>query len=91
MMNHICLRTCYVGDRLWTGGEIYDLSEAMPKDPKNFKTVDGPPEGEATREVTVKVDKREDTDDENSYMCPKCNVRHRNGSRVYKRHLKHIK
>ncbi len=38
-MQYQCLRNCYVGELLWKEGKVYDLPDAMDKDPKNFRLV----------------------------------------------------
>lgn len=42
-MDYICLRNCYVGERLWKEGETYALPDAMEKSPKNFRPIGQPP------------------------------------------------
>jgi len=41
-MKYITLRDCYVNDRLWRKGEVYELPDEMNKSEKNFKPLDEP-------------------------------------------------
>ena len=41
-MKFLCLRDCYVNDRFWHQGEVYELPEAMEKSEKNFKPIEEP-------------------------------------------------
>ena len=41
-MRYLVLRTCFVNDRLWREGDVYELPENMHKSPKNFKPIDVP-------------------------------------------------
>ena len=43
-MKYICLRNCYVNDRFWHQGEVYELPDDMVKSEKNFKPVSDVPE-----------------------------------------------
>lgn len=43
-MQYICLRDCFVNDRLHSKGEVYELPDDFPKSEKNFKLLSGAPE-----------------------------------------------
>ena len=90
-MKYRCLRDCYVEDRLFAKGEIYELPDAFPKYEKNFGLMDEPaPEPVTEPVVTVATEKsREPKPGE--YLCSKCNGIHRETSKLGKRHLKYTK
>ncbi len=54
-MKYKALRTCYVADRLWREGEIYELPDDMHKSEKNFMPLDGQPVVEVKAEVKEAV------------------------------------
>ena len=45
-MEYVCLRNCYVADRLWKEGKVYDLPDSMEKHPKNFQPLHPEPSPE---------------------------------------------
>ena len=42
-MEYKCLRNCYVDDRFFYGGDVYDLPDEMFKDAKNFQPIEEKP------------------------------------------------
>ena len=86
-MKYRCLRDCYVEDRLFEKGEIYELPNAFPKYEKNFELMDEPTPEPVIADVTEKP--REPKLGE--YLCSKCNGIHRETSKLGKRHLKYTK
>ena len=42
-MKYICLRDCFVKDRLWEKEKVYELPDDFPKYEKNFTPVGAPP------------------------------------------------
>ncbi|KKK98388.1 hypothetical protein LCGC14_2643270, partial [marine sediment metagenome] len=37
---YVCLRDCYVGERLWKKDKTYELPVSMEKNPRNFRPMD---------------------------------------------------
>jgi hypothetical protein len=37
---YVTLRDCFVGDRYYHQGQVYDLPESLEKSPKNFRAID---------------------------------------------------
>lgn len=77
-MRYLTLRDCYVNDRLWREGDIYELPEAMEKSPKNFKPLDEPRVAEVKEEpieaVTATTETAEDSPAEidGGFKCEAC-------------------
>jgi len=67
-MKYKCLRTCYVNDRLWKGGETYNLPDTMEKHPKNFE----PLEGEIVKEKDYLIKPVVEEQEEEIFKCAEC-------------------
>ena len=61
-MEYLCLRDCFVGDRLWRRGETYNLPDAIEKSPKNFKLLSDAPQAKLE---PVKEEVK-------GFVCPEC-------------------
>ena len=51
-MKYTCLRDCFVRDRLWLDGKVYDLPTDFPIYEKNFKLADKPETQELSPDAT---------------------------------------
>lgn len=85
-MNYICLRNCYVGERLWKEGKVYDLPDSMEIHPKNFRLVGEAPAPEPVTSKSSPI--RPDVIPDGQYWCSKCLSLHRETSKIGKKHLK---
>ena len=84
-MNYRCKRTCFVGDRLWREGEVYELPENIHKSPKNFMPLDGQPIAEVKAEVKEAVTPAVEA--ESGFKCKTCNrvFKTRGGLKIHKK------
>ncbi len=81
-MKYMCLRNCYVGERLWKEGRVYSLPDSMEKHPKNFRLVGEP-------EPTVSDAPEQPRQlKPGEYLCSKCTSIHRETSKLGQKHLK---
>lgn len=88
-MKYLCLRTCYVNDRLWKVGEVYDLPDGMEKSERNFKPVEQPVEVEPEQVTEPKPEPvKPDVIPKGQYWCTKCKALHRETSKIGQRHLR---
>jgi len=74
-MKYICLRNCYVGERLWKAGKTYDLPDNMEKNEKNFSPIGEAPETlPATPQATPEAveDKVTTIPPTDNLICPDC-------------------
>ena len=65
-----CLRDCWVTERLFRKGEVYNLPDETPKSEKNFRLVGEPVIAEVAPEVTMGV--TPDTEPVNELSCSVC-------------------
>ena len=93
-MTYVCLRNCYVGERLWKQGKTYELPDAMEKNEKNFQLLGEVPGPEKVSEPipnapqAVSSPVKPDTIPDGQYWCPKCSTLHRETSKIGKKHNK---
>ena len=95
-MNYECLRNCYIGERLWKEGKVYELPADIEKHPKNFRPVGQAPELEVPQSIPEPREKetkpvRPGTILSGQYWCSKCSRLHREKGKIGRNHLKHKK
>ena len=84
MAKYLCIRTCFVNERLWQQDVVYDLPDEMSK--QHFQPVESAPlEAPAQKPEPVKPENIPN----GMYWCSKCETMHRESSKVGKAHLKH--
>lgn len=90
-MNYLCLRNCYVQDRLHYKGEVYELPDGFPIYEKNFKPVEGqePEPTPPADEPVVDAPEKAREPKIGQYLCSKCNGIHKEISKLGQRHLKY--
>lgn len=100
-MKYLCLRDCYVNDRFWSKGEVYELDVDMEKSEKNFKAVEAPEPEEpetgttfasssgAEAETQLPAKPKPDVIPDGLFWCGRCETLHRETSKVGQKHLKY--
>ena len=87
-MKYRCIRNCFINGQIYLKGEEHELPDSM-KESTKFQPlgelVAVEPESEPESEPTISEPPAEGYGD---YLCQKCKVTHRAGSKVHKRHLK---
>ncbi len=100
-MEYAVLRDCWVGERLYKKGELYELPDEVDKDPRNFREVGVGAElhdeiQNDEYEAQLKVKNKPEHIPAGWYWCTECQRTH-NGNRLAtgkinklaKRHLKY--
>uniref|UniRef100_A0A6M3KDA3 Uncharacterized protein n=1 Tax=viral metagenome TaxID=1070528 RepID=A0A6M3KDA3_9ZZZZ len=86
-MEYLCLRKCFVGDRLWLEGRVYELPKDMEKSPKNFESM-LKVRKQAIDEANPPPPKVKDEMKVGFFWCPVCLKTHREKSNLGKKHKK---
>ncbi len=88
-MKYLCLRKCWVGDRLWYAGVEYELPDKMEKAEKNFRLLESVETPVEVEELAPSIPEKPREPNPGEYLCSKCKGIHRESSKIGTKHLKY--